>query len=128
MMSHMIATQLSGVSYDDVFNRLMQREQLGSTGIGLGIAIPHGRHSDASHPVAALMTLATPIDFDAIDNQPVDIIFVLLVPEQEPETHLQTLSAVAEQLDNREWCAKLRAAQSDDELYHLFIGTEVSCS
>ncbi|HLV49032.1 MAG TPA: PTS IIA-like nitrogen regulatory protein PtsN [Aliidiomarina sp.] len=127
-ISQMVAPKLGGVSRDDVFDSLLQRERLGSTGIGLGIAIPHGRLSNASHPVAVLMTLETPIDFDAIDNQPVDIIFALLVPEGEPEAHLKTLSEVAQRLDNRDCCRKLRTATTDEELYKLFTETEVPCS
>jgi|SRR5690554_42629 len=127
-ISQLIASKLGGVSRDDVFDSLLQRERLGSTGIGLGIAIPHGRLTNASQPVAVLLTLASPIDFDAIDNQPVDIIFALLVPENEPEAHLKTLSEVAQRLDNRDICRKLRAATTDEELYTLFTETEIPCS
>lgn len=127
-ISKLIAPKLGGVSSGDVFDSLIQRERLGSTGIGLGIAIPHGRLSHASHPVAALITLANPIDFDAIDNQPVDIIFALLVPENEPEAHLKTLSEVAQRLDNRSCCRKFRAATSHEELYTLFTEADATCS
>lgn len=127
-ISQMVAPKLGGVSRDDVFESLLQRERLGSTGIGLGIAIPHGRLTHANHPVAVLITLEKPIEFEAIDNQPVDIIFALLVPEDEPEKHLQTLSVVAQRLNSRECCRKLRAATSDDELYNLFTDEEAKCS
>lgn len=120
LISQMVAPKLGGVSRDDVFDSLLQRERLGSTGIGLGIAIPHGRLSNASHPVAVLMTLQNPLEFEAIDNQPVDIIFALLVPQDEPETHLKTLQAVAQKLNNRDYCRKLRATHSAEELYTLF--------
>lgn len=128
VISQLVAPKLAGVSSEDVFDSLLQRERLGSTGIGLGIAIPHGRLSHASRPVAVLMTLATPIDFDAIDNQPVDIIFALLVPENEPEAHLKTLSEVAQRLDNRDVCRKLRAATNDEELYTVFTEVETPCN
>ncbi|CUS47434.1 MAG: PTS IIA-like nitrogen-regulatory protein PtsN [Idiomarinaceae bacterium HL-53] len=127
-ISHMVAPKLGGVSRDDVFESLLQRERLGSTGIGLGIAIPHGRLTNASHPVAVLITLSAPIEFESIDNQPVDIIFALLVPENEPETHLKTLSAVAQRLNNRECCRKLRSANSDNELYELFTDEQPPCN
>ncbi|RUO42851.1 PTS IIA-like nitrogen-regulatory protein PtsN [Aliidiomarina taiwanensis] len=127
-ISKLIAPKLGGVSSDDVFDSLIQRERLGSTGIGLGIAIPHGRLSHASHPVAALITLETPIDFDAIDNQPVDIIFALLVPENEPEAHLKTLSEVAQRLDSKGCCRKFRAATSHEELYTLFTEADAPCN
>jgi len=128
IISHMVAPKLGGVTRDDVFESLLQRERLGSTGIGLGIAIPHGRLSNANHPVAVLLTLASPIEFESIDNQPVDIIFALLVPENEPETHLRTLSEVAQKLNNRECCRKLRAASDDAELYQLFTDENPPCN
>ncbi|WP_113907045.1 PTS IIA-like nitrogen regulatory protein PtsN [Aliidiomarina celeris] len=128
LIAHMVAPKLGGVSRDDVFDSLLQRERLGSTGIGLGIAIPHGRLSNASHPVAVLITLESAIDFEAIDNQPVDIIFALLVPENEPEAHLKTLQAVAQKLNNRDCCRKLRAAKTVDELYHQFLESDATCS
>lgn len=124
LISQMVAPKLGGVSRDDVFDSLLQRERLGSTGIGLGIAIPHGRLSNASHPVAVLMTLSTPIEFEAIDNQPVDIIFALLVPQDEPETHLKTLQAVAQKLNNRDYCRKLRATDSAESLHTLFTESQ----
>ncbi|RTE86354.1 MULTISPECIES: PTS IIA-like nitrogen regulatory protein PtsN [Gammaproteobacteria] len=127
-ISQMVAPKLGGVSRDDVFESLLQRERLGSTGIGLGIAIPHGRLSNASHPVAVLITLDAPIEFEAIDNQPVDIIFALLVPENEPEKHLQTLSVVAQRLNSRECCRKLRAASEDLDLYNLFTDDKEKCN
>ncbi len=128
LISQMVAPKLGGVSSDDVFDSLLQRERLGSTGIGLGIAIPHGRLSHANHPVAVLLTLDKPIDFDAIDNQPVDIVFALLVPENEPETHLKTLSEVAQRLDNRDFCKQLRTTTTDQELYQLFTETDLPCN
>ena len=120
LVSQLVAPKLAGVSKADIFDSLLQRERLGSTGIGLGIAIPHGRLENAGQPVAALLTLASPIDFDSIDNQPVDIIFALLVPKENPEVHLQTLSAVASQLNQKDCCRALRQAPTSAELYEAF--------
>ncbi|MCC5855835.1 MAG: PTS IIA-like nitrogen regulatory protein PtsN [Idiomarina sp.] len=128
VISQMVAPKLGGVSRDDVFDSLLQRERLGSTGIGLGIAIPHGRLANANHPVAVLITLAQPIEFDAIDNQPVDIVFALLVPQNDPETHLKTLSEVAARLNNRECCRKLRQASDDATLYEVFTEAGAECN
>lgn len=120
-ISDMVAPKLVGVSNADVFNSLLQRERLGSTGIGQGIAIPHGRLAQAQRPMAALITLAQPIDFGAIDNQPIDIIFALLVPEADPAQHLQTLAEVARRLNDQDFCRTLRKARTDEELYSTFI-------
>ena len=116
-ISHMVAPKLGGVSRDDVFESLLQRERLGSTGIGLGIAIPHGRLTNASHPVAVLITLSAPIEFESIDNQRVDIISCAVfwvARNMNLETHLSdTLSWISlpAPLNNRECCRKLRSGK-----------------
>lgn len=121
-ISQIVAPKLSGITRHDIFESLLNRERLGSTGIGLGIAIPHGRLPNANHPVAVLLTLDEPIEFDSIDNQPVDIIFALLVPESEHENHLQTLAAVARRMNDKDCTRALRQADSDKTLYQLFVG------
>lgn len=123
-ISRIAAPKLTGISRDDIFESLLNRERLGSTGIGLGIAIPHGRLSKASQPVAVLLTLAEPIEFDAIDSQPVDIIFALLVPESEHENHLQTLAAVARRMNDKTCTRALRQADQDQDLYHIFVNED----
>ncbi|MDN7124293.1 PTS IIA-like nitrogen regulatory protein PtsN [Pseudidiomarina sp. 1APP75-32.1] len=120
LIGQLAAPRLSGTTSFDVFESLLNRERLGSTGIGLGVAIPHGRLGTANKPVAVLMTLADGVDFDAIDNQPVDIVFALLVPEEEHEQHLQTLAAVAQRLNDKSCTRALREASSDKELFDLF--------
>ena len=121
-ISQIVAPKLSGITRHDIFESLLNRERLGSTGIGLGIAIPHGRLPNAHHPVAVLLTLDEPIEFDSIDNQPVDIIFALLVPESEHENHLQTLASVARRMNDKDCIRALRQADSDKALYQLFVG------
>ena len=98
---------------------LAAREKMGSTGIGAGIAIPHGRIDDEFPPTAILMTFADPIPFDSIDNQPVDLLFALLVPESECKQHLKTLSLMASKLGDKAVCRQLRQATSDEELYQI---------
>ncbi|MCH8501246.1 MAG: PTS IIA-like nitrogen regulatory protein PtsN [Aliidiomarina sp.] len=127
-ISQLLAPKLAGVSKSDIFDSLLQRERLGSTGIGLGIAIPHGRLENAGQPVAALITLEQPINFDAIDNQPVDLVFALLVPKDNPEIHLKTLSAVAERLNNKECCRNLRHAKDDADLHMLMTQDPAECN
>lgn len=84
-----------------VYEALSQREKLGSTGLGQGIAIPHGRIKGLKEAVGAFVHMAQPIDFDAPDNKPVELIFIMLVPEQANETHLQLLSELAQMFSDR---------------------------
>ncbi len=114
-----LAAERLGASRQVLFESLLAREKLGSTGIGAGIAIPHGRIDDTFAPTAVLMTFAEPIPFDAIDNQPVDLLFALLVPESECKQHLKTLSLMASKLGDKAVCRQLRLAGSDEELYQI---------
>jgi len=97
---------------NDIFDALVSRERLGSTGLGKGVAIPHGRMSSLTAPVCGFIKLDTPVDFDASDGQPVDLIFALLVPEDSTEEHLQVLSTIAEIFSNPAICASLRDCRS----------------
>lgn len=101
---------------DTIFSALIARERLGSTGIGNGIAIPHCRISECSQIIAMLITLEKSIDFNAIDNQDVDVIFVLLVPEDDNENHLKTLAGIAEKFSNEEVLINIRNAKNSDAL------------
>ena len=108
-----------------VFEAILTREKMGSTGIGNGIAIPHGKlEEDTMRAVGVFVQLETPIALDAIDNQPVDLLFALLVPADQTKTHLHTLSLVAKRLADKTICRRLRAAQSDQELYQIITDTE----
>ena len=101
----------------DIFNQLIAREKLGSTGLGQGIAIPHCRVENCTHPLGSLITLEEPIDFDAPDEQPVDLLFVLLVPQEAHQAHLDILAGVAGLFRQDEFCRQLRAARSAGDLY-----------
>ncbi|MFV8820126.1 PTS IIA-like nitrogen regulatory protein PtsN [Haliea sp. E17] len=116
-LARIISNDLPGISYDAVFSNLIAREKLGSTGLGQGIAIPHCRMPGCEGPVGALLTLAEPIEFDAPDNQPVDLVFALLVPEGEEQRHLNTLAGIARQFSQADYCARLRAAENDEALF-----------
>ena len=121
IISELAAKQLSLPS-QVVFEAILTR---GSTGIGNGIAIPHGKlEEDTMRAVGVFVQLETPIAFDAIDNQPVDLLFALLVPADQTKTHLHTLSLVAKRLADKTICRRLRAAQSDQELYQIITDTE----
>lgn len=114
-----LAAQRLGLDAQELFERLLAREKMGSTGIGGAIAIPHGRIPDGHPLTAVFLTLEQPIPFDAIDNQPVDVLFALLVPESECKTHLGTLSLIASKLNDKSFCRQLRQEQSDEALYNL---------
>ncbi|MGD8418756.1 MAG: PTS sugar transporter subunit IIA [Pseudomonadales bacterium] len=105
----------------ELFDELMNRERLGSTGLGDGVAIPHCR-IDCDRIHAACLTLDKPVDYDAMDGEPVDLVFVLIVPPEENSVHLELLAALARLYGNPESRARLRACRSDDELFELFTG------
>lgn len=98
---------------------LCQREKLGSTGIGHGLAIPHGRVDGLRQTIGFLLVNKTAIPFDAIDDKNVDIFLFLLVPEQTNQHHLQTLSTIADKLKNKDFCRQLRNAKNNNELYQV---------
>jgi PTS system nitrogen regulatory IIA component len=116
LASQTIAEQLDGLAAEDIFSGLINRERLGSTGIGEGVAIPHCRIPGVTTATGLLMTLATPIDFDAIDNRPVDLICILLVPEDGAEEHLQTLAGLAELFNDSATRESLRSCEDSPDL------------
>ncbi|ATZ12835.1 PTS IIA-like nitrogen regulatory protein PtsN [Erwinia amylovora] len=119
IISELAAKQLN-LPQQIIFDAILTRERMGSTGIGSGIAIPHGKlEEDTLRAVGVFIRLENPIAFDAIDNQPVDLLFALLVPADQCKTHLHTLSLVAKRLADKTVLRRLRAAQSDEDLYHI---------
>jgi len=104
-----------------LFDRLLERERLGSTGIGGGIAIPHARLPSLVKPVGLFARLAHPIDFDAIDERPIDIVFLLTAPEGAGADHLKALARVSRLLRDRGLVEKLRATDSAEALYALLV-------
>jgi PTS system nitrogen regulatory IIA component len=112
-VSELLAKSSPELSQNEIFNALINREKLGSTGLGNGVAIPHGRIASLERPVCAFIKLASPMDFDATDGQPVDLIFTLLVPEDSTEEHLQVLSTIAEIFSNAGISMALRQCETD---------------
>jgi len=104
-----------------ILEALMTREKLGSTGIGGGIAIPHGKLKDVDSPMLVFVVSQDAIQFDAIDNQAVDIFCAILIPENQCQTHLATLSGIARMLSQKDFTKKIRHSQSDQELYQLLL-------
>jgi len=113
------ATVLTGLSERRIFETLTEREKLGSTGMGQGIAIPHGRVAGVEKMTGLFAQLDHPVDFDAMDDQPVDLIFLLLAPEGAGADHLKALARVSRLLRNQAVCEKLRAAPQAATLYAL---------
>ncbi len=102
-----------------VTDSLFARERLGSTGLGHGVAIPHGRIKGLKAPMAAMFSLSTPIGFDAPDEQPVSLLIFLLVPEAATQKHLEILSEIAEMLSDAALRERLKAAPDASALHHL---------
>ncbi|WP_166360772.1 PTS IIA-like nitrogen regulatory protein PtsN [Pseudomonas akapageensis] len=120
-IANLISQDLPGLAMQDVFESLVAREKLGSTGFGNGIAIPHCRLKNCESPVSALLHLDAPVDFDAIDGAPVDLLFVLLVPQAATDAHLELLRQIASMLDRKEVREKLRSASSNAALYQVVL-------
>lgn len=117
------ATQVARLPERKIFETLTERERLGTTGVGQGIAIPHGRLADVGEIVGVFAQLETPIDYDAVDNQPVDLVFMLLAPEGAGADHLKALARVSRLLRNQSATEKLRAAKSPEALYAILTDT-----
>ncbi len=122
------AATITGVSDKRIFETLLERERLGTTGVGNGIAIPHGKLADFKRLYGLFARLEKPIDFDAIDEQPVDLVFLLLAPEGAGADHLKALARVSRLLRDRKVCEKLRGAETADGLYMLLIQSEAQAA
>ncbi len=113
------AAELTGQPKRAIFEVLIERERLGTTGVGNGIAIPHGKLADLDRLYGLFARIETPIDFDAIDEQPVDLICVLLAPETAGADHLKALARVSRLLRDRVVCDKLRGTDSAEAIRAL---------
>jgi nitrogen PTS system EIIA component len=113
------AAGLTGLSERDIFDTLLQRERLGSTGVGNGIAIPHGKLDALPHLVGVFARMERPIDFEALDGEPVDLVFLLLAPESAGADHLKALARVARVLRDPHIARKLRATQDESAIHAL---------
>ena len=111
------AAPLSGQNERSIFDILMQREKLGSTAVGNGIAIPHGKMPGLTRLFGLFARLDRPVDFEALDNQPVDLVFLLLAPEAAGADHLQALSRIARLTRDQTVVHKLRATHDAESLY-----------
>ncbi len=121
------AARQTGLSEREILDTILQRERLGSTGVGQGVAIPHGKLGALSELVGVFARLTRPVDFDALDEQPVDLVFALLAPEGAGADHLKALARIARVLRDPEVAQRLRDAADAGELYAVLIApTEAS--
>jgi len=111
-----------------IFETLNERERLGTTGVGAGIAIPHGRMAGVTSITGVFARLESAIDYEAVDGQPVDLVFMLLAPENAGADHLKALARVSRLLRNQQTCEKLRAAKTTEALYAILIDQTGSSS
>jgi PTS system nitrogen regulatory IIA component len=122
------ASRITGVNDRKIFETLLERERLGSTGVGSGIAIPHGKLSDFKRLYGVFARLERPVEFDSIDEQPVDLIFLLLAPEGAGADHLKALARVSRLLRDSSMCEKLRGAETADGLYMVLTQSEAQAA
>ena len=119
ILADLIAGADPGLTKTEVFNSLLNRERLGSTGLGKGVALPHGRLKHCKKALGAFIRLATPIDYDAIDGKPVHLLFALLVPEESTQEHLDLLAKLAEKFSDEDMLAQLKGEQSQEQVFTL---------
>ncbi|WP_375658417.1 PTS IIA-like nitrogen regulatory protein PtsN [Bartonella sp. MR30HLJHH] len=120
------ASKLTGLSEHVIFDVVLQREKLGSTGLGGGIAIPHGKLPDINRIIGIFARLESPVDFEALDDEPIDLVFLLLAPENAGADHLKALSQIARVLRHTDVVQKLRNTHNASALYALLIQTSES--
>jgi PTS system nitrogen regulatory IIA component len=124
LVSEALAQDNDSLNSREIFESLCARERLGSTGLGKGVAIPHGRVSGNSTVQAVFIRLAKPLNYEAIDGEPVDLLFALAVPEDCTDDHLKLLAQIADRFGNAELLEKLRSAQDATELLDLLSSNQ----
>ncbi|MDO9417712.1 PTS IIA-like nitrogen regulatory protein PtsN [Pararhizobium sp.] len=117
------ASKITGIPEREIFDVILQRERLGSTGVGNGIAIPHGKLDTLPAIVGMFARLESPVDFEALDDQPVDLVFLLLAPEGAGADHLKALSRIARVLRDQDIVARLRGTDNASAIY-AFLNEE----
>ncbi|MRI34130.1 PTS fructose transporter subunit IIA [Endozoicomonas sp. OPT23] len=119
LIAESISEQVPAINGKDLFNSFVCREKLGTTGLGDGIALPHCRSKACQEPTGFMVRLAEPVNYDAVDKQPVDLLFALVVPEESTQEHLNILQALAERFHSSELLASLRSATTPQQLFEL---------
>ena len=121
-----IAASHTGIANRNIFDTLIERERLGSTGVGNGIAIPHGKLEGLEEMTAFLIRLETPVDFESLDNMPVDLVFCLLAPDDAGADHLKALARIARLVRDPDTVRKIRLAKDVDGIFGILFGMQVS--
>lgn len=120
------AAELTGLEARAITDVVLEREKLGTTGVGQGVAIPHGKLPDLDRLYGVFARLAQPVEFDSIDEQPVDLLFLLLAPEDAGADHLKALAKVSRLLRDGAICSKIREAEGPDAIHALLSEQETS--
>ncbi len=119
-----LAARLTGLPEHEIFDTILQRERLGSTGVGNGVAIPHGKLPAVDRIFGLFARIAKPVDFDSLDDEPVDLVFLLLAPEGAGADHLKALARIARLLRDSETARKLRATDEAEMLFEILVNPE----
>ncbi len=122
-IANTVATQFN-LPQPTIYSNLLDRERLGSTGLGKGFAIPHARLVDLDKTIACFIRLDQPVNFEAPDNQPVDLVFTIIIPENAADEHLQILSSLAKIFSQSEICEAIRSADSGEEVARIIDSAE----
>ncbi len=125
-LAELLAKESAAIDAFEIFQHLTDREKLGSTSLGHGVAIPHARTSGSDRAIGAFIKLEQGIDFDSPDNKPTDLLFALLVPEHYTDEHLEILSGLASCFSDEALCHNLRSSGTSKELYDRLTGWQVS--
>jgi PTS system nitrogen regulatory IIA component len=126
ILSELLVRQIPHLASEDIFERLIERERLGCTGLEQGVAFPHCRVDGIETNTAALIKLSEPVDFDSSDGELVDIVFGMMVPSDINASHHENIRSIAELLGDAELRQKMRVANSSNELYESLIDSSVS--
>ena len=125
-LAELLAKESASADSFDIFQHLTEREKLGSTSLGHGVAIPHARANTSDKAIGAFIKLEDGIDFDSPDNAPTDLLFALMVPEHYTDEHLEILSGLASCFSDKVLCSNLRSAKTSEELYDILTGWHVT--
>jgi PTS system nitrogen regulatory IIA component len=123
MIANIVADRAQ-LSESNIYNSLLNRERLGSTGLGQGFAVPHARLENLGHTMGCFFRLKDPVNFESPDNQPVDLVFTIIIPEQATEEHLIILSSLAGIFSRPEVCEAIRSAASKEEIAQIIESAE----
>lgn len=124
--SQLLASSTPNLTPEEIFNSLIERERLGSTGVGHGVALPHGRLHGREQAVAAFIKLENAVEYDSIDNEPVDLLYALLVPDHFTDEHLKIISQLASLFSDAEFRNRLRRCENAEQIYEQLSTIPVS--